>query len=154
MYVKFSSSLISAVCLDALEIYEGSDYRTLSFEPSVSVTQHADSQITECVVDRGGACLEVSKDLWTYLFFSCEPFDQTLLVNLVLSNRARGGSSCLSFTGATVYMRTPGSGPGCSFGNCCETCTVCGGSCPVCLLPHSQWGNNLLAAFFCNIYLV
>lgn len=98
VYVKFSSSLISAVCLDALEIYGGSDYRTLSFELAVSVTQHTDSQITGCVVDRGGACLEVSKGLWTYLFFSCEPFDQTLLVNLALSNRARGASSPLSLS--------------------------------------------------------
>lgn len=62
------------------------------------MTQHTDSQIIECVVDRGGACLEVSKGLWTYLFFSCEPFDQTLLVNLLLSKRARGGSSHLSLS--------------------------------------------------------
>ena len=69
------------------------------FELSVSVTQqHTGSQIIECVVDRGGARLEVSKGLWTYLFFSCEPFEQALLVNLVLSERARGGSSHLALS--------------------------------------------------------
>lgn len=54
----------------------------------------------------------------------------------------------LSLTAAAVYIGTSGSGSGCSFGNCCEICTVPGGrgggSSPFCLLPHSQWGSNLL----------
>ncbi len=88
--------LIPAVRLDALEIYGGSHHRRVLFELSVSVTQHTDSQIIECVVGRGGACPEVSKGLWTYLFFSCETFEQAFLVHLVLSKRARGGCSYLS----------------------------------------------------------
>lgn len=56
--------------------------------------------IAKFVVKRTGAWLRLSKGLWTYLFFSCEPFEQTLLVNLGLSMRARGGCShlCLSHT--------------------------------------------------------
>ena len=90
--------LFSAVSLNALEIYQSSHHRTASFELWVSVTQHTDSKIIESVVNRGGACPEVSKGLWTYLFFSCEPFDQVTLVNLVLSKRARGGSYHLSLS--------------------------------------------------------
>lgn len=109
---------ISAVCINTLEIYGSSHHWTVSvIVVLVSVTHWVCGW-------RGGACLEVGKGLPTYLFFSCEPFEQALLVNLELSKRARGGSCHLSLTGATVYMGTPGSGPGCSFSNCCEITTL------------------------------
>lgn len=127
--------------------------------------QHIDSQIIERVADGAGARLEVSKGLWRYLFFSCEPVDQVLLVNLVLSRRPEVGAP-ISLTGTTVCTGTPGSGPGCSFGNCCEICIVRvergGGSCPEFLpmgtglnrveeKPLSQW---VLCHIFCHVHLI
>lgn len=49
------------------------------------------SHIAKFAVERAGAWLGVSQGLGTCLFFSCEPFEHALFVNLVLSMRARGG---------------------------------------------------------------
>lgn len=54
-----------------------------------------------------------------------------------------------TYTGATVYIGTPGSCPGCSFGNCSKISTVCGGRGDG--NSHSQRGSNSPWCLLCHV---
>lgn len=88
------------------------------------------SHIAEFAVERARAWLRVSKGLWTYLFFSYEPFERLSSSILCCQGEPEVGTPSLSLslthTVVAVYTGTPGSCPGCSSGNSRKACALYG----------------------------